>query len=75
MASWEELNKLMGVFERFDKDKSGSIDRGEFGEFMAALGKTMTAAELDAGFAQIDVDGSGVIEFDEFVDWWQERHA
>lgn len=75
MTSWEDLDRLKGVFDRFDKDHNGSIDRAEFGEFLAAIGKQMTAAQVAEGFAQIDRDGSGVIEFDEFVDWWEARRG
>ncbi len=74
MTSWEDLNKLKGVFDRFDKDQSGSIDRIEFGEFLAAIGKPMSAEQIAEGFAEIDEDGSGVIEFSEFVDWWETRN-
>lgn len=73
MADWEELNKLKGIFDRIDDDRSGSIDRDEFASFMTAIGKKMSADELDEGFSQIDTDESGVIEFSEFVDWYQDR--
>lgn len=73
MTSWEEINRLKGVFDRFDKDENGSIDREEFGEFLEAIGKSMSKEQLAKGFEEIDVDGSGVIEFKEFVAWWENR--
>ena len=73
VPDWEDLNRLKGVFDKFDGDDNHAIDREEFGQFMAAIGKKLSTAELDEGFAQIDVDGSGTIEFDEFVDWWESR--
>lgn len=73
MTSWEELDKLKGVFDRFDKDRNGAIDRNEFADFLAAIGKQMSEEKIDEGFRDIDTDGSGVIEFSEFVDWWESR--
>lgn len=73
MPSWEEINRLKGVFDRFDKDENGSIDREEFGQFLAAIGKGMTPEQLAKGFDEIDTNGSGVIEFKEFVNWWEDR--
>ncbi len=73
MTTWEDLNRLKGVFDKFDKDQNGAIDREEFTEFLSAIGKPMGAEQIARGFAEIDVDGSGVIEFDEFVDWYESR--
>ena len=73
MSTWEDLDRLKGVFDKFDEDRNGAIDRQEFEKFLAAIGKQMTSEEIDAGFRLIDVDRSGVIEFEEFVDWWEAR--
>ena len=73
MTSWEDLYRLKGVFDRFDEDQNGTIDRDEFAQFLAAIGKQMSSDQVATGFAQIDRDGSGQIEFDEFVDWWEQR--
>lgn len=35
-----------------------------------SLGQSLTEDELSAAMKIVDVDNSGVIEFDEFVDWW-----
>jgi Ca2+-binding EF-hand superfamily protein len=34
------------------------------------LGKVLTEAELDAMMAEIDTDGGGDVDFDEFHGWW-----
>lgn len=39
-------------------------------EFSDALGQSLSADELETAMKIIDSDGSGVIEFDEFVEWW-----
>lgn len=71
MTSWEDLNRLKGVFDKFDKDRNHAIDKQEFAKFLEAIGRDMTADEIDYAFKEIDEDNSGVIEFDEFVDWWE----
>ena len=35
-----------------------------------ALGTPLEEEELNAAMKILDTDESGVIEFDEFVDWW-----
>jgi Ca2+-binding EF-hand superfamily protein len=32
----------------------------------------VSAEEARIGFSEIDIDDDGVIDIDEFVDWWQE---
>jgi len=51
-----------------DFDGSGTLDRDEvkagYAEF---YGKILTEADLNAMFAKLDTDGSGTIEYTEFV--------
>mgnify|MGYP006309173809 CR=1 FL=1 len=58
------------TFDHFDEDDNGEIDREEFADLMAALSADMSEDELDVGFAAIDTDGSGLIDFDEFYEWF-----
>ena len=37
---------------------------------MMALGRNFTEAEFDQGFSEIDTNTSGLIDFDEFYDWY-----
>jgi Ca2+-binding EF-hand superfamily protein len=37
------------------------------------LGAEVDANEARVGFTAIDSDRDGAIEFDEFVDWWNDR--
>ena len=59
---------LKTVFDMFDKDGSGSIDKQELiqvlqGEEMAGL---VSKAQLDSYIKEVDVDGDGEIDFKEF---------
>jgi calmodulin len=67
------VEELMQIFNHFDGDHNGRIDRGEFKRLMHALGAVAPEAELDIGFEALDCDGSGTIEFNEFSAWWMNR--
>jgi hypothetical protein len=60
LASYKE------AFSVFDKDGSGTVSTSELGEIMSALGQNLSAEELDAIIKEVDADGSGEIDFDEF---------
>ena len=63
----EFVEEIKQTFDLFDKDKSGSIDRQELGEVFQSLGQHYTDQELQEMIDEIDDDGSGVIEFAEFL--------
>lgn len=69
----EDLQELKETFSHFDRDGNGKIDFGEFVELMAALEAGMRSEEARVGFDAIDIDRSGVIEFDEFHAWWADQ--
>ena len=54
-------------FERFDENEDGYIDVGEFGQFLRSIGLNPTDEEVQQLFQKMDKDGSGMIEFDEFI--------
>merc|ERR1711998_358699 len=51
----------------FEDDGSGEIDSEELGKLMKAFGQELEDDELQDMINEVDADGSGVIEFDEFV--------
>lgn len=74
--------KLLGMFKSFDVDNGGSIDRQEFLTFLhASIYGLCKLLDLDQPnkdvvleysygvFREIDEDGSGEIEFEEFQGW------
>ena len=64
--SEEVLASYKEAFSVFDKDGSGTVSTSELGEMMSALGQNLSAEELDALVEEVDADGSGEIDFDEF---------
>lgn len=70
MADNASDNELRLVFQRFDENGSGTIDRSEFDQLLDALGSTMSERDREIGFALIDEDSDGSIAFDELARWW-----
>ena len=56
------------VFSEFDKDCGGSVDHSEMKEMIESLGMSIKKDTLDAMIKEADTDGSGEIEFGEFVE-------
>ena len=61
------MDEIYATFQLFDQDNSGSIDKEELGELFKSLGQNYTDAELNEMIEEIDDDGSGSIEFNEFL--------
>lgn len=65
--SEEEIAEFREIFNLVDRDGGGEISKDELGELMDTLGIDATPEEIDAMIAEIDQDGSGSIDFEEFV--------
>jgi calmodulin len=65
--SEEELAEFKEIFNLVDRDKGGTISKQELKQLMNTLGLRPTMEELDAMLDEIDADGSGEIDFPEFV--------
>jgi len=68
-----QLNNLCYLkqeFDAYDEDRSGYIDVKELKGLLEKLGEELSDDELDQAFRELDSDGSGEIEFFEFVEWF-----
>jgi len=63
----EELAEFREIFNLVDLDKGGTISKDELKQLMQTLGLKPTQEELNAMVDEIDQDGNGEIDFDEFV--------
>jgi len=61
---------LKGEFDNYDEDQSGYIDASELKGLLRKLGEELNDEELEEAFRDLDSDGSGEIEFFEFVEWF-----
>ncbi len=62
---------LRELFDYFDKDKSGQLDKAEFREIFTNAfenyGVESTQADIDRIFSKVDRNKNGKISFDEFA--------
>ena len=66
------INKstLREVFNKFDREKHGSLDKMQFRKFLKAISKDLENDQIDAAFQLIDVDISNSIEFSELNNYY-----
>lgn len=63
------------VFKKFDEDNSGTIATNEFRYLIEFLGASFSDAELSEAIKEIDEDGSGQLDCEEFVHWWTNKSS
>lgn len=68
----EEISELLkGIlgeaFRAYDVDNDGNLNRKEFKIFLTDFHESVSTSTLDEVFADFDSDGSGTIEYDEFI--------
>lgn len=63
----EQIAEFKEAFLIFDKDGDGSISTKELGTVMRSLGQSPTEEELKTIIEEVDEDGTGTIDFKEFL--------
>ncbi|CAD5119994.1 DgyrCDS8577 [Dimorphilus gyrociliatus] len=63
----EQIAEFREAFQVFDKDGNGSISTKELGMVMRSLGQNPTEQDLMEMINEVDIDGSGAVDFSEFV--------
>ncbi len=69
--SKEEIKEIKEHYDFFDNDGSGMIDFKEFRQLLKVLAPSSTSENAERGFATIDTDENELIDFEEFLDWWE----
>ena len=57
----------MNIFDHIDDDSDGVMTKPELWTYVTSKETSMSESEFNALFQQIDTDGSGMIDFVEFV--------
>lgn len=65
--SLAELTQMRAKFRLFDRDGDGRISIHELGTVLRLLGESPTQADLEAMIGAGDTDGSGTLDFEEFL--------
>merc|ERR1711988_2075895 len=63
----DEIEACRDAFSKFDKDGSGAISDWELRAMLQSMGQDPTDEELFDMIAEVDSDGSGEIDFSEFL--------
>ncbi|CAI8039874.1 Programmed cell death protein 6 [Geodia barretti] len=66
-ALWKYVNDWQTTFRSYDKDNSGSIDRGELKTAMASFGYRLSDRFYDTLIRKFDRSGHGTVAFDDFI--------
>jgi len=65
----DSTDKLRSAFKKYDIDGDGSIHLDELRKALTTRGEPMTNEEVDEFFSDMDKDGSGTIDFEEFISY------
>ncbi len=63
-------DEVKEMFNIFDKSGDGDIDKDELDGLLKLMNMGSSAGSTTEILHQIDTDGSGVIDFEEFFDWY-----
>lgn len=74
-----DVERMRGVFAKFDADGSGEVDIEEFKNVLCSVMKVKEASDIPdvtvkRYFREVDIDGSGDISFEEFATWYLAVH-
>jgi len=68
----EQKDEFYEAFMNF-ADKEENLDPEALGELLAALGEDLTEEQVEEMFKEVDEDGSGEVDFDEFISMMRRR--
>lgn len=66
IADDEEEREMRDMFRILDKEKRGEVNTDELRWILKNLGDDLTASDIDDMIADVDTDGSGWVDYNEF---------
>lgn len=67
MQEDEDERELREIFRVLDKEKKGEVNVNELRWILKSLGDDLTEEDIDDMIADVDTDGSGWVDYDEFA--------
>jgi|TARA_B110000967_G_C18716366_1_gene475340 Ca2+-binding EF-hand superfamily protein len=71
--SEQEIEFIKNIFNQFDRNKNGHIEKKELQTLAIALNDPLSQAELMDFFKAIDKDNSSQITWEEFIQYWSSK--
>ncbi|KAL4238017.1 hypothetical protein ACF0H5_002728 [Mactra antiquata] len=63
----DKIKIYKDVFEAFDTNNDGALDKSEFITFLNSIGERHTKEEIDLLFEEADIQRDGKLQFNEFI--------
>ena len=63
----EKIAEFKCAFELFDRNNEGKISHKEIGTIIEKLGQSLSDEDLKEMIKEVDIDGDGCIDFEEFL--------
>ena len=67
------IKAIRKIFDQFDLNKNGKIEKNELNNLCKVLGDPLTSSELECALYELDTNNSGLIEWEEFIQYWQDN--
>ncbi len=72
----QEEADVRNVFDGIDLDGNGTLERNELDTLaQRLLHRPLSEKELDKAMHDMDEDGSGEVDFEEFLEWWRSERG
>ena len=62
--------QVLPAYNKFDKDGNGTLDLEELGQLSTLLGQPLNEEQLENAMKDLDLNGDGVIDKEEFSRWY-----
>ena len=69
------VDTMHDTFDRFDRDRNGTIDKSELGELLKEFGSPCDADSVASLLEALDADRSGSVSFEEFAQWYDQHEV
>jgi hypothetical protein len=71
VADEQPVDTLRSVFDMVCKD--GAVDRDSLSKLASEMRQPLTPAALDAALKEMDVTGTGTVNFEQLNEWWHDQ--